>query len=234
MCGGYTCSKNLLAFLNVLFLLVSFLLIGVAAYAKASAKITSIELAGGIIASGLFLFAIAVLGLIAGSKHHQVLLFFYVVILFLLFIVQFSVSIACLAFSEAQVRNNVGAIWTDNKVSNATKTDAENYFHCCAWKEEEWQQIGNKNSTILQNCIEDNICKAPATTPGGATTPEGGSMCNTQCCTCSTVIPEKVSTILEATGGIGLFFSFTEMLGVWLAVRFRNQKDPRANPNQFL
>ena len=30
----------------------------------------------GIIASGLFLFAIAVLGLIAGSKHHQVLLFF--------------------------------------------------------------------------------------------------------------------------------------------------------------
>jgi len=30
----------------------------------------------GIIASGLFLFLVAFLGLIAGSKHHQVLLFF--------------------------------------------------------------------------------------------------------------------------------------------------------------
>ncbi|GAB1295643.1 Tetraspanin-31 [Apodemus speciosus] len=28
--------------------------------------------------------------------------------------------------------------------------------------------------------------------------------------------------------------TFTEILGVWLAMRFRNQKDPRANPSAFL
>lgn len=39
---------------------------------------------------------------------------------------------------------------------------------------------------------------------------------------------------LKILGGVGLFFSFTEILGVWLAMRFRNQKDPRANPSAFL
>uniref|UniRef100_A0A8U7NVS8 Tetraspanin 31 n=1 Tax=Corvus moneduloides TaxID=1196302 RepID=A0A8U7NVS8_CORMO len=39
---------------------------------------------------------------------------------------------------------------------------------------------------------------------------------------------------LKILGGVGLFFSFTEVLGVWLALRFRNQRDPRANPRAFL
>ncbi|KAM6214933.1 tetraspanin-31 isoform 2-T2 [Rhynchocyon petersi] len=39
---------------------------------------------------------------------------------------------------------------------------------------------------------------------------------------------------LKILGGVGLFFSFTEILGIWLAMRFRNQKDPRANPSAFL
>lgn len=69
---------------------------------------------------------------------------------------------------------------------------------------------------------------------------------------------------LKILGGVGLFFSFTEVtggrvprfggltfwggrhcsappsprllqiLGVWLAMRYRNQKDPRANPSAFL
>uniref|UniRef100_A0ABI7W2V7 Tetraspanin 13 n=1 Tax=Felis catus TaxID=9685 RepID=A0ABI7W2V7_FELCA len=40
--------------------------------------------------------------------------------------------------------------------------------------------------------------------------------------------------VLRFVGGIGLFFSFTEILGVWLTYRYRNQKDPRANPSSFL
>lgn len=39
---------------------------------------------------------------------------------------------------------------------------------------------------------------------------------------------------LKILGGVGLFFSFTEILGVWLAMRFWNQKDPQANPSAFL
>jgi len=46
MCGGFHCSKISLQLLNVTYLLVAVLLIGIAAYAKASAVITSFEIAG--------------------------------------------------------------------------------------------------------------------------------------------------------------------------------------------
>jgi len=47
MCGGFHCSKISLQLLNIIYLLVAVLLIGIAAYAKASAVITSFEIAGG-------------------------------------------------------------------------------------------------------------------------------------------------------------------------------------------
>lgn len=56
--------------------MVAFILIGVAAYGKAAAYIATIEIMGGIIACGVFLLLISIIGLIGAVKHHQVLLFF--------------------------------------------------------------------------------------------------------------------------------------------------------------
>ena len=58
------------------FQLVAFVLISVAAYARAVAQITAINIMSGIIVCGVFLLLIAVVGLIGALKHHQVLLFF--------------------------------------------------------------------------------------------------------------------------------------------------------------
>lgn len=55
---------------------VAFILIGVAAYAKAVAVIATVSVMGGIIACGVFLLLVAIIGLIGAVKHHQVLLFF--------------------------------------------------------------------------------------------------------------------------------------------------------------
>jgi len=216
MCGGFSCSRTALQILNVVYLLVAVLLMGIAAYAKASAIITPMPIAGGIIASGLFLLCISFLGLIAAAKHHQVLLFFYIVILFLLFIIQFSVSIACLAVTETQVQQTISTAWTaggNSTTFTEVKQDAERYFTCCDWKTDKPTPA---NATEYVCAIKPEDC------------PEGG------CPPCNEVIPEKSAYVLEATGGIGLFFSLTEMLGVWLAVRYRNQKDPKANPSNFL
>ena len=60
----------------VLLQLVSFVLIIVAAYSRVAAIITSISLVGSLIACGVFLFLIALVGLLGAAKHHQVLLFF--------------------------------------------------------------------------------------------------------------------------------------------------------------
>ena len=78
---------------------VAFLLIGVAAAAKNADYIRSVSTVGGIVACGVFLLFIAIVGLYGTVKHHQILLFVYMVVLFSIFVIQFSVACACLAAS---------------------------------------------------------------------------------------------------------------------------------------
>lgn len=77
------------------------------------------------------------------------------------------------------------------------------------------------------------------------------------CQTCSSTMQDHAGEVLRFVGGVGLFFSFTEVrnrmqvtrfykrgllksglspqvFGVWLAHRYRNTKDPRSNPGAFL
>ena len=56
--------------------MVAFILIGVAAFAKAAAYIIDISVMGGIIACGVFLLIIASVGIVGTILHHQVTLFF--------------------------------------------------------------------------------------------------------------------------------------------------------------
>nr|CAD7201431.1 unnamed protein product [Timema douglasi] len=83
--------------LRILTSLVAFILIGVAVYGRASALVTNLPIIGGILACGIFLILVSILGLIGAIKHHQ-----YMLILFLLFLVQFSVACACLAVNMEQ------------------------------------------------------------------------------------------------------------------------------------
>ena len=82
--------------------MVAFLLIGVGSYAKTSSIVVTLPVVGGIVACGVFLLFVAILGLIATMKHHQVMLFFYMMILFAIFVIQFSVACACIGFTEKQ------------------------------------------------------------------------------------------------------------------------------------
>lgn len=101
MCGGFTCSKNALIALNILYIvrkscclfthgvvidcefvvvfplqLVAFVLIGVAVYGRAASLVTNLPIIGGILACGILLILISMLGLAGAVKHHQVMLFF--------------------------------------------------------------------------------------------------------------------------------------------------------------
>ncbi|KAI2566672.1 TSPAN31 isoform 8 [Pan troglodytes] len=102
VCGGFACSKNALCALNVVYMLVSLLLIGVAAWGKGLGLVSSIHIIGGVIAVGVFLLLIAVAGLVGAVNHHQVLLFFYMIILGLVFIFQFVISCSCLAINRSK------------------------------------------------------------------------------------------------------------------------------------
>ncbi|GAB5568585.1 tetraspanin-31 isoform X1 [Prionailurus iriomotensis] len=71
VCGGFACSKNCLCALNLLYTLVSLLLIGIAAWGIGFGLISSLRVVGVVIAVGIFLFLIALVGLIGAVKHHQ-------------------------------------------------------------------------------------------------------------------------------------------------------------------
>ncbi|NXQ46717.1 TSN13 protein, partial [Catharus fuscescens] len=201
-CGGFACSKNCLCALNLLYTLVSLLLIGIAAWGIGFGLISSFKVVGVVIAVGVFLFFIALVGLIGAVKHHQVLLFFYMIILLLVFIVQFSVSCACLALNEEQQSELLEVGWTN---TNSARSDIERNLNCCGFR------VFYPNATCAADCLR-----------------------TLQCRPCAPIMEEYAGMVLRFVGGIGLFFSFTEILGVWLTYRYRNQKDPRANPSAFI
>ncbi|XP_053204728.1 tetraspanin-13-like [Panonychus citri] len=208
MCGGFTCTRNALSALNILYTLVSCLLIAVATYARYSSIVGNIEIVQVFVGCGVFLALLSLMGLIGAAKHHQVILFFYMVILFLLFVVQFCIAIACLSISDTQKLDIATKGWNSSNVQ--TRDEAQLFFNCC----------GFDSSPLPDQCLHITSCCKSQT--------------DCHCTTCKYKIVTAINNGLEITGSLGLFFSFTEFLGVWLTIRYRNQKNPRADPSAFL
>jgi len=228
MCGGFTCSKNTLVGLNVIYILVSFLMIGVAVHGKVSGIVTSLPIVGGITACGVFLLMISVIGLIGAVRHHQVLLFFYMVVLFLIFLIQFSCSCAALAIDEMDEKKLIKSAWNKAETNSPSLVaQAEQVFDCCGVGLNEDYELYMKpnahdmNFTDVHNVFE-NYPKAECYHEKNQTISE-------DCRTCYSHISDKVNSGFNAAGGLGLFFSFTELFGGIVACRYRNLLDPFAS-----
>jgi len=232
MCGSFTCSKNTLVGLNVIYILVSFLMIGVAVHGKVSGIVTSLPIVGGITACGIFLLMISVIGLIGAVRHHQVLLFFYMVVLFLIFLIQFSVSCAALAINKDDENMIIEAAW--KKSPDSLKIQAEQSFDCCGLGLDTSKAPGAQVTLepsqddmkfSIEKHVFDNFPTAkcyhapPIPTNGTIPVPEG-------CQTCYSLISDKVNSGFNGAGGLGLFFSFSELVGGLVAYRYRNMLDP--------
>ncbi|KZC14026.1 Tetraspanin-31 [Dufourea novaeangliae] len=194
MCGGFTCSKNALTALNILYIVVAFILIGVAVYGRASALVTNLPIIGGILACGVILILISILGLIGAVKHHQVLLFFYMFILFLLFLIQFSIACACLAVNTKQQEQLAEQGW--RRVGDDLKAKVQTTFICCGF---------NSTSTFVDDqsplsCKHVNEICCPYPT-------ENDCMCPA----CMQKLQSTIDYAFKLCGSIGLFFSFTEV-----------------------
>jgi len=225
MCGSFTCSKNTLVGLNVIYILVSFLMIGVAVHGKVSGIVTSLPIVGGITASGVFLLFISVVGLIGAMKHHQVMLFFYMVVLFFVFIIQFSCSCAALSVNVADQQRIISTAWyASESYSPELVIKAEQTFDCCGSGIEKVNRTTYDKPTMKDHrwSIEHNVFKE-----GDAcyTATANGTVLDT-CLTCYKKIQPKVQSGFNAAGGLGLFFSFPELFGALVACRYRNLMDP--------
>ncbi|CAB3377981.1 tetraspanin-13 isoform X1 [Cloeon dipterum] len=214
MCGGFTCSRNALTALNIIYIVVAFVLISVAVYGRASSKVTDLPIVGGIIACGVILFVVSIVGLVGALKHHQVMLFFYMLILFMLFIVQFAVACACLAVNTDQQKQLAETGW--KSVPDSVRSDVQATFTCC----------GFYNSSS-PNAVPDS--------PGNL----GHPACNVKenkCCVhdkcdncqpCFGKVEANINKAFKTCGTIGLVFSFTELVAIFVAWRYRNQSRGR-------
>jgi len=205
MCGDFKCSRYTLIGLNIGYILVAFILIGVAAAGKSSNLLTSLPVIGGIVACGVFLLFVAIVGILGAIKHHQVMLFFYMMVLFSIFVIQFSVACACLAVGEKEEIQILEKAW--NAAGDEARFDAENTFKCC----------GFKNITINQaqceKCREITEIKDSVTCTNGTYTSKVH---------CDDKIQEKVNRAFNASGTVGLLFSFTELVAIYYAHRLRS------------
>ncbi|XP_072384908.1 tetraspanin-31-A isoform X1 [Diabrotica undecimpunctata] len=208
MCGGFTCSKNALIALNVLYIVVACILIGVAVYGREATILdTDLPIVGGILACGIILMLISVLGLLGAVKHHQVMLFFYMVILFLLFLIQFSVACACLGVNNEQQTRLAEEGW--KRVNNNTRSNVQKVFSCCGFDD----KVDLHYPPPDFQAIKDRVCPDPA-------------ISDCQCSKCVEKVQNTINYAFKLCGWIGLFFSFSELVGLAWTRRYRNLHDP--------
>nr|CAH8847143.1 unnamed protein product [Trichobilharzia regenti] len=236
MTFSFKSSKYLLIALNLLYLVVSFILVGVAAYARLSIYVTSVHIVGGIIACGVFLFVLAVVGILGAIRHSQAILFFYIILLFSLFLVQFSVACACLSIPSDYQQILVETTWKQSP--DSVKLTVMKAFQCCGLQRLEFSSsdpLGYPPCKLADlPCCNTPEGQKAACCQGSILPP---SRNNSYCpCTktCWPEIEERLSTAVRVTGATSLFFSVVELLGVWIALRYRHQRDPLLDPNSVL
>uniref|UniRef100_A0A8C4Q274 Tetraspanin 13 n=1 Tax=Eptatretus burgeri TaxID=7764 RepID=A0A8C4Q274_EPTBU len=181
VCGGFTCSRNVLCLLNTLYMMVGLLFVGIAAYGKGFGIISSLSLVGGIISVGIFLFIIGLIGLIGALRHHQVLLFFYMAVMVPMFVIELAVSCACLALPLSQEH------------ANRTREDVQKNLHCCGFTNTTESPKCTRCPTTFSRICLMNIQKNPDFPP------------------CLDVLRGSLDLVLRAAGIIGLLFSFLEV-----------------------
>lgn len=225
-CCSYAKLKSSLVLLNILYMLIALILIAVPAFAYSMNYFTSYSLIGSLIGAGVFLFLFSFLGLCGALHHHQVMLFFYMVVLGLLCIVQFASSITLVAINKEQQAEILNKSWVS--ATNHSRNEIQKAFNCCGFDQ-------NVTDTLIppQNCSElaccKNLYKTEETecylneTVGPA---PDKNITTTGCHPCSHQVTEQFSYAAKVSGAVGLFFSFTELIGIILAIQYRNTKDP--------
>ncbi|KAL9892585.1 tetraspanin-31-like [Glossina fuscipes fuscipes] len=137
----------------------------------------------------------------------------YMIVLFLLFLIQFSIASSCLAVNSEQQQEFAEEGW--NRVPDSMRKEVQDTFLCCGFN---LTSISSNDPSC--ELIQKECCS--------------GIAGNCQCPPCLYKLEDKINYAFKLCGGLGIFFSFTEFIGVWLTVRYRNQKDPRGLPGAFL
>lgn len=219
-------NKRCLIGINFVYIIAAFILIAVASHAKHANIAESLPVVGGIIACGVFLLFVAFLGLLATFKQSQALMFYFMIILGVIFILQFSISIACLGVTVEKEKTLVRNAWNilgDDAEIHTLETTLE----CCGIDDddfrrdpEKWTKANDKdeyvtNDTSIKYCMDSVKGCTPPTT---LETP-----LDYGCPTCLSALEPNIDKAFNSTGGVGLFFAFVELVAILAAFVYRRQ-----------
>jgi tetraspanin-13/31 len=229
---GFLCSRSTLIVLNTIYVLLGVFLIGFGAYGRVATQMVSVNVISGVIVCGVILLIVSLMGMIGTVKHNQVLLFFYMVLLFLLFLIQFSVCCACLALNDVNQKVILTNAW--RSLNYGERIMVMRQFQCCGLRQPDESvntSLGHPPCNLVPlPCCQGN--DAPCCV-GISSNASADLKCP---CTqaCWPILHDRLNSSLKITGAFGLVFSFIEIVGVWLAMQYRNQRNPNADPSAFL
>jgi len=226
-------NKRFLVVINFVYIIAAFILIGVASHAKHANIAETLPVVGGIIACGVFLLFTALLGLFATFKQSQALMFYFMIILGIIFILQFFISIACLGIKHEKEVTLVESAWNllggdspDPPIDEIHTT--ETTFRCCGINDNDFrrnktywaQNLNDKNETVIScpeatiQCKEINWCMSSSNGIDCHPPTNLTSNFDYGCPTCLGAIDDKIDKAFNSTGGVGLFFSFVELIAI--------------------
>jgi len=135
--------------ISIFNVIVSIILISVGTHCKNAMEFGSIPIIGGIIACGVFLFLITCFGCFAAYGKNQTYLFYFIIGIGVVFLLQFSISIACLSGGDDKVEKVLIKQWkkydTTKKDRNLKLREAETYFGCCGLDESDLRRNMSDN-----------------------------------------------------------------------------------------
>ena len=217
-------NKRCLIGINFVYIIAAFILIAVASHAKHANIAESLPVVGGIIACGVFLLFVAFLGLLATFKQSQALMFYFMIILGVIFILQFSISIACLGVTvekeKTLVRNAWNILGDDAEIHTVEQT-----FECCGINDDDFRRDPSKwtcnekcttDDQSIQFCMNVTGCNPPTPTTLKKPLDYG-------CPTCLNALEPNIDKAFNSTGGVGLFFAFVELVAILAAFVYRRQ-----------
>ncbi|CAF4409048.1 unnamed protein product, partial [Rotaria sp. Silwood2] len=192
--------RRLLIISNIFYILLALTFLFFAIFAQVHSLIIDLHLFVGLLILSLFLIFLSIFGIIAVTKHHQVLLFFYIILLVILFLFQFT-----LACTYLTIR---GGKKYDLLKTNYEKSidDIQVKYNCCGF-----DNLTNFDRNVT--CKNLSCCNLP-----------------NQCCEklsmCYTLLNNELDKNLKIIGSIMLIFTLTQIIVIYITLKFRNFRNP--------
>ena len=205
--------------------------------------ITDLPIVPGLLACGVFLLLLSVIGFVAACKPHRTLLLCYIIFIAIIVAIQVSISIACLAVPKNREERIIQEAWDYCEGNNLQYIhDSEQVYRCCGYDEfDQRRNFSNKdkffqveriycldrvencgNTSTINDIDNDKLIVSKrmennivSTVSTFTTVPPTTFSCPP----CKTELDKQAHRIFDTHGAIGLVLAVVEFLPIFVAYK---------------